>query len=531
MKIHTVNAIIDKSDNTPNTQVSTASLEHLTGPARGTVSWLLGPVLDVSLSKKHVIHITESSDDIVQDRIIARLQHIDDSYHIKACNDYPLWINGHRVTDKQLHQRDLIEFGDTGPLSRYLLHWQGGRVRKSVTDMVIDFIDYARVSRKPKMRRLIAAFRDFFHDFAMETTVFFRICVIVALVTLAVVAFQQNRSSRILQEQAESSALQLESFARTLTRTNQEVLRPSDLNKLRQELGHSLSAAAERLEVLEKRSDASTRIIAKATPAVVFLQGSYGFRDTESGRMLRYLIDDEGHPLFSLHGQPLFTLDGDGEIAKRQFTGTALVVSVSGTLLTNRHVALPWEVDTGTLITELNLQPELIKFIGYLPDNTKSFEVQLLKTSEDVDLAVLSTSQVADGLSHLNLTTIKPQPGDEVVVMGYPTGLRSMLAQTGDEFLAELENDKNLDFWAVAERLAKSKFIRPLASRGIVGQLTTATIVYDAETTHGGSGGPVLDINGDVVAINTAIIPEYGGSNFGIPVEYARRLLAEVGVE
>ena len=105
-----------------------------------------------------------------------------------------------------------------------------------------------------------------------------------------------------------------------------------------------------------------------------------------------------------------------------------------------------------------------------------------------------------------------------------------MLAQTGDEFLAELENDDNLDFWTVAERLAKSKFIQPLASRGIVGQLTAATIVYDAETTHGGSGGPVLDINGDVVAINTAIIPEYGGSNFGIPVEYARRLLAEVGV-
>ncbi|MCH7882101.1 MAG: serine protease [Proteobacteria bacterium] len=52
-------------------------------------------------------------------------------------------------------------------------------------------------------------------------------------------------------------------------------------------------------------------------------------------------------------------------------------------------------------------------------------------------------------------------------------------------------------------------------------------MVYDADTTHGGSGGPVLDINGDVVAVNTAIIPGYGDSNFGVPVEYARRLLAE----
>ena len=56
-------------------------------------------------------------------------------------------------------------------------------------------------------------------------------------------------------------------------------------------------------------------------------------------------------------------------------------------------------------------------------------------------------------------------------------------------------------------------------------------MVYDAETTHGGSGGPVLDINGDTIAINTAIMPEYGGSNFGIPVEHARRLLIAAGVE
>ena len=527
-----MNAIEEKANNIATRQTTTASLEHLTGPARGTVSWLLGRQLDISLSKNEIISLSESKGDIPPEGIIARLRHTGDGYHIEACNGYPLWINGKHVTEKQLDQRDLIEFGDTGPLSRYRLHWQGGRIRRSVTDMVIDFIDYSRVSRKPKMLRLAAAFRDFFHDFALETTVFFRLSVIAALVILFVVAFQQNRSSRLLQQQAESSTLKLERFARTLTRTNQEILRPADLNNLRQELSHSLSAAAERLDILEKRSDAITRIIANATRSIVFLQGSYGFRNIESGRMLRYLTDDDGHPLFSPYGQPLFTLEGEGEIARRQFTGTAFVVSANGTLLTNRHVALPWEFDTGlSLITELNLQPELIKFIGYLPDNPQPFPVQLLKASDDTDLALLLAREIPNGLSHLVLTAVKPKPGDEVVVMGYPTGLRSMLAQTGDAFLAELENGDSLDFWTVAERLSRAKFIRPLASRGIVGQLTTATIVYDAETTYGGSGGPVLNINGDVVAVNTAIIPEYGGSNFGIPVEHARRLLAEVGFE
>ncbi len=79
----------------------------------------------------------------------------------------------------------------------------------------------------------------------------------------------------------------------------------------------------------------------------------------------------------------------------------------------------------------------------------------------------------------------------------------------------------------MAARLAEEGYVAPLASRGIVSQATPATIVYDAETTHGGSGGPVLDMNGDVVAVNAAILPEYGGSNLGIPAAKVRALLEE----
>ena len=114
--------------------------------------------------------------------------------------------------------------------------------------------------------------------------------------------------------------------------------------------------------------------------------------------------------------------------------------------------------------------------------------------------------------------------------MGYPTGLRSMLAQSGDAFIEELQNTENTGFWSVAARLAETGQIAPLASRGIVGQVSPATIVYDAETTHGGSGGPVLDINGSVVAVNAAILPEYGGSNLGIPAAKTRALLEIAGL-
>jgi S1-C subfamily serine protease len=504
----------------------TASLEHLTGPARGTATWLSGAALDVSLSDNRLVRITESGGETPQGDIIARLHRSEETYEIEAPEAHPLWVNGERTSAKRLEHRDLIELGDTGPLSRFQLYREGSRVRKSVADIVGDCIDYTRVSRKPMGVRVGRAFRDLFLGFARQTTVLFRLSVIAAIVILAAITLQQSRSTVRLQQQVESEAKRLESFASALTRTKEEALRPGDLSALRQELSHRLSAATERLVVLEERSDASARVIASAMQSIVFLQGAYGFRETTTNRMLRHAVDDEGRSLVSPRGQPVLTLEGDGPVAERQFTGTAFVVSDRGALLTNRHVALPWEYDASVeALGEQGMEPVSIKFIGYLPDTREPFPVELLKASDDADLAVLLCRGVTGGIPHLALSDTPPKPGDEVIVMGYPTGLRSMLAQTGDAFIEKLQTGENLDFWAVAARLSEEQFIHPLASRGIVGQVTRATVVYDAETTHGGSGGPVLDINGNVIAVNAAIIPEYGGSNLGVPAEYARRLL------
>ena len=57
-------------------------------------------------------------------------------------------------------------------------------------------------------------------------------------------------------------------------------------------------------------------------------------------------------------------------------------------------------------------------------------------------------------------------------------------------------------------------------------QITAASVVYDADTTHGGSGGPVISLDGAVVAINAAILTDFAGSNLGVPAAEALRLLA-----
>jgi len=50
-------------------------------------------------------------------------------------------------------------------------------------------------------------------------------------------------------------------------------------------------------------------------------------------------------------------------------------------------------------------------------------------------------------------------------------------------------------------------------------------MVYDAQTTPGGSGGPLFNNEGKVIGINFAMVREFGGSNFAIPVAYAQSLL------
>ena len=519
----------DERDTNP--LASVASLEQLTGSSRGLVTWLSASTLDISLSPEGFFRASVANPGEPRDDLAARLHPAKDTYEIEASEGQPVWVNGVRVTTRLLEHCDIIEFGETGPMSRFRLYRKDNPVRKTVEDILSDGIDYLRVSRQPFAKRVFKAFSQLLRRLTRETTILFRTTVVVAILALVALAYQQNRLNISLQQRIETSAALLNSFAGALARAREEALTPTDLKTLRQELGRRLSSTTERLAALEQRSRASAQVIAESMSSVAFLQGSYGFRERSSGRMLRHIVDDDGRRLISPGGKPLLSLKGDGPVAERQFTGTGFAVGDSGTLVTNRHVALPWEIDADVKALAIqDLEPVMIKFIIYLPGKTAAGPVEIVRASEDADLAVLRRKNEAEPMPGLKLTDAPPAPGDEVIVMGYPTGLRSMLAQSGDAFIEELQKTEDTGFWSLGARLAEEGHIAPLASRGIVGQATPSTIVYDAETTHGGSGGPVLDINGSVVAVNTAIMPDYGGSNLGVPVAKVRELLEAAGL-
>ncbi len=134
------------------------ALEHLTGPSRGTVTWLSGLTLDISLRTNRFLRVSESRPGEPRDDLVARLHRVQDTYEIEALQGRPVWVNGARVTAQKLEHRDMIEFGETGPLSRFRLYPEDQPVRKMAAVILSDCVIYLRVSRQPVANRVFRAF-------------------------------------------------------------------------------------------------------------------------------------------------------------------------------------------------------------------------------------------------------------------------------------------------------------------------------------------------------------------------------------
>jgi serine protease Do len=72
--------------------------------------------------------------------------------------------------------------------------------------------------------------------------------------------------------------------------------------------------------------------------------------------------------------------------------------------------------------------------------------------------------------------------------------------------------------------------IRPSTTYGHLGDVVGDKIVYDAPSAHGGSGGPVLNLRGEVIGVNFAYMDGFSGSTLGISVDALRPLLHEAEI-
>ncbi|MDX1527425.1 MAG: serine protease [Gammaproteobacteria bacterium] len=329
----------------------------------------------------------------------------------------------------------------------------------------------------------------------------------------------------ILEQRVVASEARLSAFEARFLESGLESLAQSVLENGQSKLDTLLQAALNRVDALEARSTAVSRVIGSALPSIMFLQVAYRFEDEDTGEPLRFLVGPDGEPLMTPAG-PAMSLKGKGPIVERQLTGTAFVATEDRLLVTNRHLVRPWEDDeAAAVLASRGFKPVLYRLVGYLPGKAEPIEVEVAGISEEADVAILKSDALPPHIGYLDLNPDVPGPGDSVIVMGYPTGIQALVARAGHRLVDELREADDVDFWQVARQLSDNEHINPLASLGIVGQVSETFVVYDAETAQGGSGGPVLGLDGRVVAINAAVIPGFNGSNLGVPVERAVKLI------
>ncbi len=501
---------------------------HLSGKLRGTTERLSGQHLKVGTALDAEVHFPADHEPEVAENH-ATLSRRGDTYVLRVEPGQKVFVNGERAETFELHSGDILEVGPSGPLLRFRLYEPGSAAYKSMSEAFADCLECARHGSDGALGRAGAFLSELPREVATHTSPGARIGVgllMVALIVTVGYLLQYGRQlEERLEEQIAQQSRQVDGIAEILELTERNALRPEDLVPLRRELEESVSETADRLETLEARLGAGKRVISNAVRSVVFLQGAYGFNDP-AGRPLRLGLGPDGRPLVDPRGNPLITTEGDGPPLEAMYTGTAFVATVDGLLFTNRHVALPWEFEPAAQRLEAQgFTPVMRRFVGFLPEVGEPFDVELVAASDDADLAVLRCSNVTGQVPPLELRQTPAEVGDEVIILGFPTGIQALLARADESFVEALTQEGDLDFWAVARRLAKAGHIGPLASRGIVGQATSAYVVYDAETTSGGSGGPVLGLDGRVAAVNAAIIPQFGGSNLGVPAAKARELL------
>lgn len=443
------------------------------------------------------------------------------SYEIMAAPGAGVWVNGEQVGRLVLASGDVLEIGRDGSVMRFRLYPSDSAPYKTFPEIFADCAECARIERGA-LRKAGTLARVVPRELATRTTRRFRVMTVAAILLVAATTAMTARRNLVLERQLLAEIERVDGVSTLVEDAMDPVVTDADLVRILSDL----QTTADRVEALEAVSTASARVIASAAGAIVFLQGSYRFFEPASGRPLRMMIGPDGQPIRNPFGHPALSLDGEGPPLEVFLTGTGFVATPEGLILTNRHVAIPWEFDdAATGIVRSGFEPRWHRFQAFLPGAEESHQVDLVIASEDADLAVVQMLDVVEEVPHIGLAEEQPAAGDAILVMGYPLGLKALMARSDASFISALQQEGISDFFEQAERMARAGFIEPLATRGIVGQVTNANVVYDAETTSGGSGGPVLNLSGLVVAVNTAVLPEFGGSNLGVPARAAAALI------
>ncbi|MGH9946275.1 MAG: trypsin-like peptidase domain-containing protein [Pyrinomonadaceae bacterium] len=226
--------------------------------------------------------------------------------------------------------------------------------------------------------------------------------------------------------------------------------------------GYSQAPSQERtlptVSVAAKLSDSFAEIARLVEPSVVSIDAKTKIPDTASGNRNAPGDSDDVLEFFrrQLPRRPIYSV------------GSGFIIDKSGYILTNGHV-----IDNTTKIT--------VKL-----STGEEYQAQLVGTDDETDLAVLKITTGRD-LTALKLAdSDKARVGDWVLAVGSPFGLsRSVTAGIISQIRRETPDSTSFQ-----------QFIQT-----------------DAAINRGNSGGPLVNLDGEAIGVNSQIATTSGDSN------------------
>ena len=232
-------------------------------------------------------------------------------------------------------------------------------------------------------------------------------------------------------------------------------------------------------------------LAAKLQPAVVNISTTQKIQVKNGGNAFAGTPFEELFKRFGGGGT-----DDDGKPITREATslGSGFIISSDGYVVTNNHVisASP-EGGSGAVVSSITVT---------LPDR-KEYKATIVGRDQTSDLALLKIE--AKGLPFVQFgDSTRARVGDWVVAIGNPFGLGGTVTA------------------GIVSALHRSIGINGPYDR---------YIQTDASINQGNSGGPMFDLHGNVIGINTAIFSPTGGNvgiGFAIPAEEAKPIVEQL---
>ncbi|MFD5573310.1 S1C family serine protease [Streptomyces cadmiisoli] len=201
-------------------------------------------------------------------------------------------------------------------------------------------------------------------------------------------------------------------------------------------------------------------------------------------------------------------------------TGSGVIITGDGEIITNNHVV------SGASAVKVTTS------------DGKEYSARVVGTDSSKDLALIKLEN-ASGLKAATLgDSDGVQVGDEVVAIGSPEGLTGTVTSG---IVSALERDVTVSTGEGQQQQPGGQWPFEFGGREFNGDTGSSTTTYkalqtDASLNPGNSGGALIDMNGNIIGINSAMYSAAGsaadagsvGLGFAIPVDTVKSDLASL---